>query len=398
LSDTAIILGAGFSKDAGIPLLANFVDKMWELSIRGSSKNKTFSATDQDLFKNAMKIRFELDSYHGRAQFDDRNIEDILSILSFDVLAGRRNGKRKFETMSEAIARTIELTCSTKHSGVKAMGNRPETSGEPIYREFWKHLFDDFERSNELPTLITLNYDLVLERSLLQLLIGLKYNRSERKFFPRAGIRFDYHLRNSKAFDFSLKHSTFQTDDFESKYGSTLEPITENADTNQLININYLKLHGSVNFENLDRSITCKYLHAAVDNPYILPPIFNKNSSKNSESIWSTALKKLRSAKNIVIIGYSLPKTDIYMQYFLKAALGPNSDLNRIFIFDPELFKESKRSEEMRTRYLDCFSPQLKDRITFQPSTESLKGGGILKGSAEHFVSMIGSSPSEILF
>ena len=66
---------------------------------------------------------------------------------------------------------------------------------------------------------------------------------------------------------------------------------------------------------------------------------------------WRKALNKLRNAKNVIFIGYSLPLTDIYMQYFLRAALGPNTDINRIFVFDPILCKNTSSSENMRNRF-----------------------------------------------
>ena len=107
MSDTVLILGAGFSRAAGIPLLGDFVDRMWELSIRGRAA-KPLEDGDKQLFAEAMRIREELDGYHGRAAFSDRNIEDLLSILSFNVIGGGKKDRDKLETMSAAIARTIE--------------------------------------------------------------------------------------------------------------------------------------------------------------------------------------------------------------------------------------------------------------------------------------------------
>ena len=82
MSDNVLILGAGFSYDAGIPLLAGFVKRMWECAIRKSCNGQLLSPDDVEIFENAMKVRNELDGYHGRANFDDRNIEDILEAVS----------------------------------------------------------------------------------------------------------------------------------------------------------------------------------------------------------------------------------------------------------------------------------------------------------------------------
>ena len=111
--------------------------------------------------------------------------------------------------------------------------------------------------------------------------------------------------------------------------------------------------------------------------------------------MWTSALDHLRSAKNVVVVGYSLPQTDIYMQYFLKAALGPNLDLNKLIVFDPVLFSSSTGCAEMKHRYESCFSPQLRSRIFFDPivNTPSTQ-----QGTAEAFVRMLESEPAALLF
>ncbi|HKT68402.1 MAG TPA: hypothetical protein VJP83_03145, partial [Terriglobales bacterium] len=144
-----------------------------------------------------------------------------------------------------------------------------------------------------------------------------------------------------------------------------------NGDDPDVLDIELLKLHGSLNFpaprQKKESSEIRFNTTDALPSPLILPPIFNKQSTESQRHIWSTALQRLRSAKNIVIVGYSLPRTDIYMQYFLKSALGPNGDLNRIFVFDPAMYSDGESAKEMKSRYQDCFSPQLKSRIHFKP-------------------------------
>ena len=110
-------------------------------------------------------------------------------------------------------------------------------------------------------------------------------------------------------------------------------------------------------------------------------------------------MDRLRNAKNVIIVGYSLPQTDIYMQYFIKTALGPNKDLNRIFVFDPVLFQDDQRANTMIERYESCFSPQLQSRIVFKPSTSWRSPSGEFPtqkdytreqgGKFRHFVEML---------
>jgi hypothetical protein len=46
MSENVIILGAGFSHDAGIPLLRNVVDKMWEYERRGVNGKNALSGKE----------------------------------------------------------------------------------------------------------------------------------------------------------------------------------------------------------------------------------------------------------------------------------------------------------------------------------------------------------------
>ncbi len=107
--DNVIIIGAGASFDAAIPLMNGFVERMWELSVKERIGDVSLSEDDKTIFANAMKVRSELDGYHGRANFDDRNIEDILSLLSFNIIGGKQTDRDKFNWIIRAIARTIDL-------------------------------------------------------------------------------------------------------------------------------------------------------------------------------------------------------------------------------------------------------------------------------------------------
>jgi hypothetical protein len=64
------------------------------------------------------------------------------------------------------------------------------------------------------------------------------------------------------------------------------------------------------------------------------------------------------------------------MQYFLKAGLGPNVDLSKIFVFDPVLYSENiDAANAMKDRYASCFSTQLRRRICFEPGMNTKRKG-----------------------
>lgn len=401
MSDNVIIIGAGFSFDAAIPLLSNFVEKMWEYAIRGKARGKDISMPDMEILKEALKVRSELDGYHGRAVFDDRNIEDILSILTFNVLGGGEGEKERFSAFVKAISTTIELSCEVEHAGLNDERTYSvNKSGNDVYRNFWLALFAIFRQTQSLPTIISLNYDLVLERSLHQVLIGTLLNQHTNPP-PFSRFKVNYHFEYALSEGIDIVPATFRSNSPTGVSGTILVESNRTAQIEPVIKptpINILKLHGSLNFpaNELDATSVPFSLVKPRNNPYILPPVSNKSSTGVGEEIWKAALNVLRSAKNVVFVGYSLPKTDMYMQFFLKAAFGPNQDLNRITVFDPLLWQESKENIDMRARFSDCFAPQLQRRINFQPDNGIKEG--IQKGSTESFVYMLTHFKEEMLF
>ncbi|MCK4822280.1 hypothetical protein KA005_41335, partial [bacterium] len=201
MSDTVIILGAGASHSAGIPLMAGFVEKMWEFAVRKQVNGEPMSPDDIDIFQKAIDIKNELDSYHGRALFDDRNLEDILSILSFNEIQSSKTSKGGLFWFTKAISRTIELTCNVKHDGEN---NIQELCVAP-YWHFWQHLFTFCTRHNtKIPTIISLNYDLLLERGLFHLLIGTRFPRTRLSI---QGVEIDYHYDPVGDFQYIIKNT-----------------------------------------------------------------------------------------------------------------------------------------------------------------------------------------------
>ncbi|GAB6142200.1 hypothetical protein JCM14076_29290 [Methylosoma difficile] len=396
MNNNVIVLGAGFSYDAGIPLLSGFIERMWEYSIRGQADPKIL-----DILSKALKVRSELDGYHGRVSFDDRNIEDILSMLAFNVLGGDKTDEDKFGIFTKAISETIELACNVKHPGYcPHNGSIPISTGNELYNRFWKALFAWFNNDNSLPTIITFNYDLVLERSIFEVLVNNQYGhgvgntRNNKLPFKNLAIDYKYQYFEPEYFqinyvDFHSSGNTFN--------GTALERIQKQDET-KFATIELLKLHGSLNFpqNQMQLETVQPSLTQIIENPYLLPPVSNKHSNGAGDESWRAALNSLRNAKNVVFVGYSLPKTDIYMQFFLKAALGPNQNLHKLFVFDPILWRNNEASFEMQTRYEKCFAEQLRPRINFNPQPVDISQG--YAGTTKHFVDILERDPSQIFF
>ena len=363
MADNVIIFGAGASVDAGIPTLSNFLKCMKTIVDRKSHDETSIDKSKLEILEDAIKIRDEFGVYHKNANFDDNNIEDILSLLSFEKLAGNQKADENYKKFVDAIALTIEITNSVKYNYDENYGKYDQNN---LYNSFWIYYFDKFSTAN-LPAIITFNYDLVLENSLLRYFFSEKFKETNKSRLNAFYIDYGFDKFKTKIFNIN-KGGNYGNNDF----GTSDElGIKEIKDIKGIVAQKYFKLHGSLNFPTDYSNIPYLEIHKVHNSPLIMPPIFNKMNDKFPSEIWENAIKELRSAKNIIIVGYSLPSTDIYMQYFFKSAFGASTALDKITIYNPTLLSDASISGEMKTRYSNCFSGQLFSKIDFNPILEN---------------------------
>jgi len=349
------------------------------------------SAEDRLVFERAMRVKDDLDGYHGRASFDDRNIEDILSILSFNTMEKTKSNRDSLKWINDAISRTIDLSCTVKHDGSL---NRITGSGPDVYKTFWVAIFNWVKAGNPPPTIITFNYDLVLERALFQVLVNVLYNRGNPPF-PQSELCLSYYYELFESFSYAVRYIGYYKENLEQSPGTTLE-LTANPVSENLVTFELIKLHGSLNFPKAKVQGGSQSPVIVIEDPFISPPIYDKAAARYGSKMWTVALQRLRETKNIVFVGYSFPKTDIYMQYFIKVAIGPNINLNRIFVFDPALYASNAEAQGIRDRYESCFAEQLRQRIEFRPNVNIINRKK--EGTFEDFVNILLDSPNTVLF
>jgi hypothetical protein len=380
-----IILGAGASFDAGVPLTNQFVEKMWEIAQKKRVGGLFLTDDDLAVFSRALQIRNQIDNFHGRASFDDQNLEDILSILSFEDEYLKDGEKNNVEAIVKAVSRTIELTSIVKPNATLHTIQKEKSD---IHILFWENLINAFSNSLSLPTIITFNYDLVLERSLFHLFINPDYKEYPFKYFS-----LNMHFKKLEDLVYEIQPANYRLRDSDgmpySVSGSKINLSNQNLNLGLIVDI--LKLHGSLNFGITEEndSVDISPIKAIKD-PFIIPPVANKQLTANLKNIWKLSLERIREARNIIFVGYSMPETDIYFQFFLKTAIGPNTDLNKILIFNPGI------NEIMKNRYLSCFSDQYKKKVEFNITPHDTQLHYDI-GTFQYFTHMI-EKYKEILF
>ncbi len=278
MNKVVYFLGAGFSAPLGLPVMTNFLIKSKDMYFSNPKRFEHFASVFETIKEMSVaKNYYETDLF---------NIEEILSILEMRQMI---DGPTKRAEFVKYLIDVIEhfTPAVKKYDGEMPSNWHKYLFASPIqqsYAYFVASLLNlDFEASmvvqmapagprnvmtlkckkhtssDTLYSIITLNYDLVIE------------NFS--KFFNerRDGEEIKFHL--------------------------------DDEDDAQLPKASFLsKLHGSVHTKQ------------------IVPPTWNKALHQESITSWRRAFKLLKEANHIRIIGYSLPTADSYVKYLLKAA------------------------------------------------------------------------------
>lgn len=357
MSDTVFILGAGASKEAGAPLMGEFLDtahRLWR-------SNSVGELGDQfPIVFDAISL---LQAVHSKSQLDINNIESFFSTCEMAKTLGTFPKKPPDEiddllrALKLVIVTTLERMVrfpAASRARVKA-ANRAVDAPEP-YGQFVDLLKELRQKSNPSHStgVLTFNYDIALDYALFEKQIPVDY-------------------------------------------------AVENNGHPQPQSIPLLKLHGSLNWTEtnptkvtergvvvcpMDKCLTfdapppetpgapCTlpirqrlYEMAQRDGcvtgePVIVPPTWNKADSHRSLSrVWSRAALELSQAENIIVIGYSMPETDAFFRYlYALGTVGPVL-LKRFWVFDPDT------TGVVKERFENLLGHGAKPRFQYFPRT-----------------------------
>jgi hypothetical protein len=130
--------------------------------------------------------------------------------------------------------------------------------------------------------------------------------------------------------------------------------------------VELLKLHGSLNWVLDSNSqvrlkphpytVRTRDGHPIFDKVSILPPGWNKRIDRNPyKQFWRIARRKLEQCQSLIIIGYSLPETDLLARALfaevVRARKAQNHALKQLHLADPNAV--------ITQRFIDLFTPTL---------------------------------------
>jgi hypothetical protein len=343
MSEIVFILGAGASKEAGAPVMADFLDKADELRREG---NLGDYKEDFDCVFNAISA---LQVVHSKADLDLDNIESVFAAFEMGKLINRL-GEMKGDTIDKllfSIKRLIYITLEkTTLFPVKNTQVYPNDSYDKFVKLLLK-LGSDGKLNRT--SIITFNYDLSLDYALYFNRIPAYYGINEEQ---KPGYMQLLKLHGSL--------NWVRCPKCEEIIPWNLEDYFKKFSWNRalLIDIPSVMLCVASHLEHFDNE-HCKG-EKIIPEPVIVFPTWNKIEHQHGiAKVWSRAALELSNAENIFISGYSLPESDLFFRYlFALGSVGPNK-IKRFWVFDPD-------KENVEPRFRKLIGPGTTARFRFE--------------------------------
>jgi NAD-dependent SIR2 family protein deacetylase len=340
---TVFILGAGASREAGAPMMRDFLDiadVVRELQPSGSQTRESF-----DLVFRAIA---ELDPVFAKSRIEVDNIESIFATFEMAELFGRLGTLKEVEVnrltpaIKSVIATTLEERLIFPTSGGQVLPPYP-------YDGFIK-LVNDIRKptaasnTTQPVTIMTFNYELAVDYAFHFNRIQADYCLSE----PDSGTSISL-LKLHGSFNWSRcsnsKCNVINVVKFDELLGGQqkwLDPYGGKGE---------IKLPLST---RLPQCRSCGV--PSKPEPLIIPPTWNKTKHyAEIRGVWSTAARHLSQAENIVVIGYSLPETDHFFHYLYALGAVGATRLKRFLIFNSD--------PAVKDRFGRLLGPVAKDRM-----------------------------------
>ena len=336
MSEIVFILGAGASKRAGAPLMDDFLDVADDLT------KQDFAKEVREDFDLVFKARAELQQAHSKARLDIRNLESVFAAFEMAKILELLGSLTPEEirslpkAMKTLIVTTLELSINLP---VSDRGVRPP----PPYERFSK-LIKGLVDARRTVSIITLNYDLCLDFALYSLGVPVSYclgeegdERGTRYFKLHGSMNWAQCSSCNKVVAWKLP-----------KYFGRFQWGLWGGETSVRLNV----------ASNMKRFEHCG--DSTVEGVFIVPPTWNKAQyHEQLGMVWRAAAKELKDAKEVYIIGFSLPPTDFFFRdFYALASIGPTL-LRRFWVFNPD--------ENVKEKFRDLLGPQAMSYFKFFP-------------------------------
>lgn len=339
MAKSVIILGAGASVPYGAPVMRNFLDEARELYATTLSNEK-----DRKSFANVFQAISKLQSVHSKSEFDLINLESIFTTLELSKTLGRLPGHQpdEIEGLINDLKRLIVVTLEERIRIPFSAGEIRFSGGLATFLKNVRAI----QTGTPLPfSILTFNYDLLVDAALLSHDIGVDYGLIDREDW--SGITMPL-LKLHGSLNWGVETESKQIKPWFCR--QFMRDPYANVKKDGLMT----KVGRSI-YEFSSYSNTRKQINEL---PFIVPPSWNKADSHHQiASVWGRAAQELSEADSIYIIGYSLPDTDSFFRQLYALGTVGDSLLKRFWVYNPD----SSREEVFRA----MLGPGARERFKF---------------------------------
>ncbi|MFC1587487.1 hypothetical protein ACFL54_04170 [Planctomycetota bacterium] len=326
-----VLLGAGASAGAGCPVMRGFID----LAIDFLDSN-VFTKSEAEDINATLKLYRALRRNFSITEEDVENIETILSLADLESIVedgpipelsnpGISNSVRSF--IERVITKAGRAASQTSPRWLEPRSDRPMV---------YYYLVHALAHQKDKVTVITLNYDCLLEYTCYCL-----------------GVPFTYNHLLGEGVEILKLHGSI----------NWLRCSNEGCSRNLTVQISPLEYVPSGNDPNegyIDRmDKTCGSCGEKLI-PVIVPPTWTKQLDKKFiQPFWKRSLDLLRQCESFVAAGYSLPTSDSHVRHLLHLGFSSNKLRHALSIVGTDaesaerwsrFFRESWRSSRFEVR------------------------------------------------
>jgi hypothetical protein len=346
------VVGAGFSADARLPMMLDFLRVARDAAVwlRQARRRREARAVEQ-----LLTFRQEATRATFRSRIDIDNIEDLFSLAS-------ATGDRRLEReLTLGIAAVLDYAASVEDRHccfvhlpptrrIPAQWGRSPFAGSGRYSNL-ASVYDHYAAVisglgadgavHHRDTVISFNYDLLLEEALGCLKIPFNYGfRPSALNFDDSASYIRRQYRSTGLTVLKLHGSLNWVGPIETPMFAPIPPAKELPGLDQVtLYTDKVTVYGSFG-DVRNKDLT----------PILVPPTWRKSFGSLVSPVWDASIQALREAARIVVIGYSAPATDQHFQYLLAAGIMDNASLESVWIVNP-----SVRDPDVRTRVTSLF-------------------------------------------
>jgi hypothetical protein len=334
MSTTVFILGAGASRDAGAPLMNDFLDVAERLLVSGKAGHCTKD------FRFVFDALSHLQETQSKFALTFHNVEAAFAAFEVAGIVEKLGGmdaekiERLPSAMRRLIYRTLELTVCFPRD---ANGVRPPLGYRQLVELITKiHPGNPWQRSS----IITFNYDIALDYALRYEGIPVDYCLSERRSAEALALMKLHGSLNWRYCEKCPHLSPWEIGEYfrDRRFlGTPPDSVT-------------LEVASAIS----DLHHECGESYQ----PFIVPPTWNKTIYKSHlQKVWAAAAAELSAATEILVMGYSLPETDVFFKHLLALGTASKTRINKFWVFDPD--------ERVEQRFRNLLGPAARERFQF---------------------------------